>query len=211
MRNANAQRIIRKNTASPIGRLGQALSDYPPPQCRCRSRAQAADATHVKAHRSAAGAKGGLRPGDRSFAWWTNHQAARAGRRSGAPRVLLLSSGNTNDISLAAALIAAAGKFQRLIADRGYDAGHLRRLLAERGVACGAGSRTGDASPPDTTNWLETISPALSSLPPLPTGSIESGPWASSHSTGPSSRAWPDLLSRVSSLALTAPGAFQAG
>src|SRR5262249_36627673 len=27
--------------ASLIGRLGQALSDYPPPQCRCRSRARA--------------------------------------------------------------------------------------------------------------------------------------------------------------------------
>src|SRR5258708_1540501 len=49
----------------------------------------------------------------------------------GRPRVLLLSGGNTNDISLAASLIAAAGRFRRLIADRGYDAGHLRRLLAE--------------------------------------------------------------------------------
>ena len=48
--------------------------------------------------------------------------------------MLLLSGGNTNDISLAASLIAAAGRFRRLIADRGYDAGHLRRLLAERGI-----------------------------------------------------------------------------
>ena len=52
----------------------------------------------------------------------------------GRPRVLLLSGGNTNDISLAAALVDAAGPVRRLIADRGYDANHLRRLLAERGI-----------------------------------------------------------------------------
>jgi transposase len=46
----------------------------------------------------------------------------------------LLSGGNTNDISLAAALVDAAGPARRLIADRGYDANHLRRLLAERGI-----------------------------------------------------------------------------
>lgn len=48
--------------------------------------------------------------------------------------MLLLSGGNTNDISLAASLIAAAGRFRRLIADRGYDAGHFRLLLAERNI-----------------------------------------------------------------------------
>lgn len=48
--------------------------------------------------------------------------------------MLLLSGGNTNDISLAAALVKAAGPVRRLIADRGYDANHLRRLLAERGI-----------------------------------------------------------------------------
>ena len=50
----------------------------------------------------------------------------------GRPRVLLLSAGNTNDIVMARDLIQAAGPFRRLVADRGYDAGHLRRLLAER-------------------------------------------------------------------------------
>ena len=33
---------------------------------------------------------------------------------------------------MAADLIAAAGPFRQLLADRGYDANHLRRLLAER-------------------------------------------------------------------------------
>ena len=35
---------------------------------------------------------------------------------------------------MAAALVAAAGRFRRLIADRGYDANHLRTLLADRGA-----------------------------------------------------------------------------
>lgn len=46
--------------------------------------------------------------------------------------MLLLSAGNTNDISLAHHLIDDAGSFQSLLADRGYDADHLRRRLAER-------------------------------------------------------------------------------
>lgn len=50
----------------------------------------------------------------------------------GRPRVLLLSAGNTNDITMAHALIEAAGPFRKLLADRGYDADHLRRRLAER-------------------------------------------------------------------------------
>ena len=48
--------------------------------------------------------------------------------------MLLLSPGNINDISMAAALIEAAGPFCRLIADKGYDAAHLRRRLAARGA-----------------------------------------------------------------------------
>ena len=46
--------------------------------------------------------------------------------------MLLLSAGNTNDITMAHALIEAAGPFRKLLADRGYDAGHLRKRLAER-------------------------------------------------------------------------------
>lgn len=47
---------------------------------------------------------------------------------------MLLSAGNINDISMAEALIQAAGPFRRLLADKGYDAAHLRRCLAERGA-----------------------------------------------------------------------------
>ena len=46
--------------------------------------------------------------------------------------MLLLSAGNTNDISMAAALVRAAGPIRRLIADKGYDAAHLRQLLADQ-------------------------------------------------------------------------------
>ena len=46
--------------------------------------------------------------------------------------MLLLSAGNTNDITMAHARIEAAGPFAKLLADRGYDADHLRKRLAER-------------------------------------------------------------------------------
>ncbi|WP_156912059.1 IS5 family transposase [Kaistia adipata] len=91
----------------------------------------AIDATHVKAHRSAAGAKGG------AFAHAIGR--SRGGRSTkvhelvddrGRPCVLLLSAGNINDISMAEALIQAAGPIRLLLADKGYDANHLRRRLA---------------------------------------------------------------------------------
>lgn len=95
----------------------------------------AIDATHIKAHRSAAGAKRG--------AFFQAIGRSRGGRTTklhglvddrGRPRVLLLSAGNVNDISMAEALVRAAGPFRRLLADKGYDANHFRRLLAERGT-----------------------------------------------------------------------------
>lgn len=47
---------------------------------------------------------------------------------------MLLSAGNINDMTMAPALIAAAGHFERLIADRGYDTNAIRALIA----GCGA-------------------------------------------------------------------------
>ncbi len=52
----------------------------------------------------------------------------------GRPRVLLLTPGNINDGTMAAALLANAGRLARLIADKAYDSDALRRKLAE----CGA-------------------------------------------------------------------------
>ena len=65
----------------------------------------------------------------------------------GRPRVLLLSAGNTNDISMAAALIQAAGPIRRLLADKGYDADHLRKLLAEQGAEAVIPSTTSRRAP----------------------------------------------------------------
>ena len=61
--------------------------------------------------------------------------------------MLLLSSGNTNDISMAAALIQAAGPIKRLLADRGYDADHLRKLLADQGAEAVIPSTTSRRAP----------------------------------------------------------------
>jgi len=48
--------------------------------------------------------------------------------------VLLLTPGNVNDATMAAALLARAGPIRRLIADRAYDANALRQLLSQRGA-----------------------------------------------------------------------------
>ena len=61
--------------------------------------------------------------------------------------MLLLSAGNINDISMAHALIQATGPFQKLLADKGYDADHLRRRLAERGAEAVIPSTTSRRTP----------------------------------------------------------------
>jgi transposase len=48
--------------------------------------------------------------------------------------VLHLTPGNVADITAAPTLLAAAGRFRRLIADRGYDADGLRRALRDNGA-----------------------------------------------------------------------------
>ena len=106
----------------------------------------------------------------------------------GRPRLLMLSAGNVNDMTMAGALIGqASGRFDRLIADRGYDTNAIRAAVAAQGAQVvipsttsrrapipydqvayrtrnliepsGAGSRTGGASPPDMTSSLGTSSP----------------------------------------------------
>ena len=49
--------------------------------------------------------------------------------------MLLLSAGNINDMSMAASLIeAAAGRFDRLLADKGYDTDAIRAAVAKLGA-----------------------------------------------------------------------------
>jgi transposase len=119
--------------------------------------------------------------------------------------VLLLSAGNTNDITMAHALVEAAGPFQRLLADRGYDADHLRKRLAERKAEAVIPTTTSRKTPIPydavayrqrntverlwarlkdyrrvatraTTSSPTTSSPACLSQQPSATGPNESGP-----------------------------------
>ncbi len=54
---------------------------------------------------------------------------------AGRPRILLISPGNTSDMTMAPALIeAAAGRFDRLIADRGYDSNAIRAAIQAQGA-----------------------------------------------------------------------------
>ena len=49
--------------------------------------------------------------------------------------MLLISPGNTSDMIMAPALIeAAAGRFDRLIADRGYDSNAIRAAILDQGA-----------------------------------------------------------------------------
>lgn len=54
---------------------------------------------------------------------------------AGRPRVLLISPGNTSDMTMAPALIEAArDRFDRLLADRGYDSNAIRAAIAAQGA-----------------------------------------------------------------------------
>ena len=97
--------------------------------------AAASDSSHVKAHRSAAGGKGG--------AFDEAIGRSRGGRTTtihalsdalGRPRVLLIAPGNVHDVMMAPQLLKAAGPIKRLLADKAYDTNNLRRLLAEHGI-----------------------------------------------------------------------------
>ena len=95
----------------------------------------AIDSSHVKAHRSAAGGKGGR-----------SNEAigrSRGGRTTkihaltdaaGRPRVLLIAPATCTMSMMAAELLCATGPVARLIADKAYDTNRLRALLAERGI-----------------------------------------------------------------------------
>ena len=54
---------------------------------------------------------------------------------SGRPRVLMISPGNLSDMTIAPALIEAAhGRFDRLLADRGYDSNAIRAAIQAQGA-----------------------------------------------------------------------------
>jgi len=53
---------------------------------------------------------------------------------NGRPRVLLLTPGNVNDVTMAPALLATAGPIRRLIADKAYVSNLLRQRLDQQGA-----------------------------------------------------------------------------
>lgn len=60
----------------------------------------------------------------------------------------MLSAGNINDMSMAASLIgAAANRFERLIADRGYDTNAIRAAVAAQGAQVVIPSTTSRKAP----------------------------------------------------------------
>lgn len=66
----------------------------------------------------------------------------------GRPRLLMLSAGNINDMSMAGALIEqASGRFDRLIADRGYDTNAIRAAIAAQGAQVVIPSTTSRRAP----------------------------------------------------------------
>lgn len=54
---------------------------------------------------------------------------------AGRPRILMISPGNLSDMTVAPALIEAAhGRFDRLIADKGYDSNAIRAAIQAQGA-----------------------------------------------------------------------------
>jgi len=76
--------------------------------------------------------KGGEGSGHRALAWRSDHEIHALTDGSGRAVGLLLTAGNSADISAAPSLLTARSAPQRLIADKGYDgydANGLRRTL----------------------------------------------------------------------------------
>ncbi|MGN7998966.1 IS5 family transposase [Sphingomonas sp. 22176] len=90
----------------------------------------AIDSTSIKVHRSAAGAKGGPSQGIGTSRGGRTSKIHGLTDPAGRPRILLISPGNTSDMTMAFALIEAArGRFDKLIADRGYDSNAIRASI----------------------------------------------------------------------------------
>ena len=91
------------------------------------------DSTHVKAHRSAAGGKGGRDPGDRPLAGRAHDQDPCRRRRARPGATADRRAGHRGDAPMAAHLIGAMAP-GLCIADTAYDSDALRDLLLDRGT-----------------------------------------------------------------------------
>src|ERR1700733_13661728 len=85
---------------------------------------QMIDSTHVKAHRSASGGKGGSR---------SRLLAARADAK-GRLIAILLTGGEAHDCPVAERLIRRVKSAKRMLGDKAYDSAELREELDQRGT-----------------------------------------------------------------------------
>ncbi len=92
----------------------------------------------------------------------------------------MLTPGNTGDVTVAPALIEAAGPFSRLLADKAYDANWLRELIAGRGaeavIPCNPTRKTlipYDAVAYRQRNLIERMFGRIKSLPPRRRGTSD--------------------------------------
>ena len=92
------------------------------------------DSSAVKAHRSAAGAKGGKEPGHWPLARRTDDKNPCARRRRRQAACAPFERGHVADIKGAASLLSATAPSGRMIGNKGYDATHLRLFLESRGT-----------------------------------------------------------------------------
>ncbi|WP_244546507.1 IS5 family transposase [Bosea sp. OK403] len=92
------------------------------------------DATHLKAHRTAASAQKGAVPRRIRTKGGLNSKLHAVCDGCGRPLVMLLSEGQMSDYKGAALMIDALPKAKTLLGDKGYDADWFRQALTERGI-----------------------------------------------------------------------------
>ena len=95
---------------------------------------QMIDSTHVKAHRSAAGGKGGAETGCWPLARRAKHEEHALADAKGRLLAILLTGGEAHDCPIAECLIRRVKRAKRMLGDKAYDSAELREELDERGT-----------------------------------------------------------------------------
>ena len=92
------------------------------------------DSTHVKAHRSAAGGKGGEEAGCWPLARRRNTKIHALADAKGRLIAILLTGGEAHDCPVAERLIRTVKPPKRMLGDKAYDSAELREELDQRGT-----------------------------------------------------------------------------
>ncbi|WAJ28474.1 IS5 family transposase [Jeongeupella avenae] len=106
------------------------------------------DATHLKAHRTAASLlKGGMFPAIGRTKGGLNSKLHAVCDGQGRPLVMTLTEGQTSDYKGARLMLPHLPPVRELLADKGYDADWLREALTERDIAVCIPSRAKRRNP----------------------------------------------------------------